>query len=128
MKKKKAVKRARRVVKVVGSAATATVAGRGAAENGDGVSEVGVVPCPVLRDPAMGDKTPEVMAWYREYQPEEFKRRYGNRVCPEVGELVVGDGVRGSVCDGEGDEGGPVSDFEDEDDEVVVVKPRVIMG
>jgi hypothetical protein len=80
------------------------------------------LPCPVPRDPAMGDKTPEVMAWYKEYQPEEFMRRYGNRVCPEVDE-----GVGGGVMEND-DEGGPVSDFEDEDDERVMVKPRVIMG
>lgn len=26
-----------------------------------------------------GDKTPEVVAWYREHHPDEFARRYANR-------------------------------------------------
>ncbi|QIF01933.1 hypothetical protein [Roseimicrobium sp. ORNL1] len=124
-KKKEAVKSTRRVAKV--TARSAVVKGKAAVEDGEEVALVSVVPCPFPTDPAKGDKTPEVMAWYREYQPEEFKRRYGNRVCPEVDEgvMMVGRcGVRGAV----GEDGGPVSDFEDEDDEVVVVKPRVIMG
>ena len=33
--------------------------------------------CPPC-DPAMGDKTPAVVEWYRDHAPEEFKRRYGN--------------------------------------------------
>lgn len=28
-------------------------------------------------DPRMGDKTPEIVEWYRDYRPNEFKIRYG---------------------------------------------------
>lgn len=35
-------------------------------------------PCPA-EDLRYGDKTPAVVAWYREHQPEEFERRYANR-------------------------------------------------
>ena len=69
----------------------------------------------------MGDKTPAVMAWYREHEPVEYARRYGNnRVYPDVGEVVCAVRVRES-------ERGPVSDFEDEEEDLAV-KPRVIMG
>ncbi|RBP37002.1 hypothetical protein DES53_115143 [Roseimicrobium gellanilyticum] len=106
--------------KGVGGVAKRPVDGRAVQVSPEAVDEVGVLPCPVPTDPAMGDKTPEVMAWYREHRPEEFRRRYGNRVCPEVDDVV-----RCGVM-GDDDAMGPVSDFED--DEVVVVKPRVIMG
>jgi hypothetical protein len=137
MSKKKAVKSVRRTVKGAGRA---SVKGKALAEDGDEVTLAGdvdgaleyrgrggmveVLPCPIPTDPAMGDKTPEVMAWYREHRPEEFERRYGNRVCPEVDEVVGG----GVMENDDAAEGGPVSDFEEEDDERVVVKPRVIMG
>jgi hypothetical protein len=111
--------------KGVGAVAKRPVGGRVAHELQEPADEVGELPCPVTADPAMGDKTPGVMAWYREYRPEEFKRRYGNRVCPDVDGAMGLRGGRGGLGD-EGDDG-PVSDFEDEEDEVVV-KPRVIMG
>ena len=85
-----------------------------------GRADDGPLPCPVATDPAMGDKTPGVMAWYREHEPEEYARRYANRVYPGVGDMV--DKMRSREY-----ELGPVSDFEDEEDEAVVVKPRVIM-
>jgi hypothetical protein len=48
------------------------------------------VECPVPRDPAMGDKTPAVMDWYHEHAPDEYARRYGNRVTPHsTGERQV---------------------------------------
>ena len=28
-------------------------------------------------DPRLGDKTPEIVEWYRDYKPKEFKIRYG---------------------------------------------------
>lgn len=34
--------------------------------------------CPPM-DPSLGDKTPEVVEWYRDNQPEEFARRYRGR-------------------------------------------------
>jgi hypothetical protein len=41
-----------------------------------------LIVCPLPGDPSMGDKTPAVMDWYREHAPEEYARRYGNRVTP----------------------------------------------
>ena len=42
-----------------------------------------VVPVPThprhLEDPAFGDKTPAVVEWYRDNDPEEYKRRYAGR-------------------------------------------------
>jgi hypothetical protein len=32
-----------------------------------------------LEDPAMGDKTPAVVEWYRDNDPEEYHRRYAGR-------------------------------------------------
>jgi hypothetical protein len=32
--------------------------------------------CPVPRDPTLGDRTPAVIEWYRENDPEEYQRRY----------------------------------------------------
>lgn len=34
--------------------------------------------CPA-QDPSLGDKTPAVVEWYRDNQPEEFARRYHGR-------------------------------------------------
>jgi hypothetical protein len=122
MRKKKAVKSARRAVKV---AVPAAVADRMPGDSGAEGPLVSAVLCPVPTDPAMGDKTPGVMAWYRENRPEEYKRRYGNRVCPVVDDEAVR--MRKGVGCAFGDvERGPVSDFEEEDE--VMVKPRVIMG
>jgi hypothetical protein len=44
-----------------------------------------IPPCPP-GDPAMGDKTPAVMAWYKEYHPEEYERRYAGRTVPPLPE------------------------------------------
>jgi hypothetical protein len=105
---------------VVKEGGSAGVQRQGGVEDDErGLVMYGPLPCPVATDPAMGDKTPAVMAWYREHRPEEFARRYGNRVFPGVGEMAGGRGDDG--------ERGPVSDFEEEEDEVVM-KPRVIMG
>jgi hypothetical protein len=42
-----------------------------------------VVPVPThprhLEDPAFGDKTPAVVEWYRDNDPEEYRRRYAGR-------------------------------------------------
>ncbi|WP_050025166.1 hypothetical protein [Verrucomicrobium sp. BvORR034] len=38
----------------------------------------GIPPCPV-EDPRYGDKTVAVVAWFKEYRPEEFARRYAGR-------------------------------------------------
>lgn len=76
------------------------------------MEETGEIICPIPADPAMGDKDPEVMAWYRDNAPEEFVRRYANRIATlQLPEPRA--------------ERGPVSDFEDEADEVK--KPTVIM-
>jgi len=32
-----------------------------------------------LEDPALGDKTPAVVEWYRDHAPEEYRRRYSGR-------------------------------------------------
>lgn len=37
-----------------------------------------VPPMPPI-DKMLGDKTPEVIEWYREYQPEEYAKRYAGR-------------------------------------------------
>ena len=39
---------------------------------------VAVPPCPV-EDLRYGDKTVAVVAWFKEYRPEEFVRRYAGR-------------------------------------------------
>lgn len=72
------------------------------------------VTCPFPADPAMGDKDPAVMEWYQEHAPEEYARRYANRITPHSG------GVRHERI-----ERGPVSDFEDETE--AMKKPTVIM-
>lgn len=41
-------------------------------------SPADVPPCPA-EDLRYGDKTPEVVEWYRRYHPGEFKRRYEGR-------------------------------------------------
>ena len=41
-------------------------------------TKTGVPPCPV-EDPRYGDKTAAVVAWFKEYRPEEFMRRYAGR-------------------------------------------------
>lgn len=47
---------------------------------------VEIPPCPPSH-PAMGDKTPEVIAWFKANHSEaEFEKRYGNRVIPELGD------------------------------------------
>jgi hypothetical protein len=70
--------------------------------------------CPFPGHPSMGDKDPEVVAWYRDNAPEEFERRYANRViCHQM--FPAPSRV----------ERGPVSDFDDEPDELK--KPKVIM-
>jgi hypothetical protein len=42
-----------------------------------------VLPVPThprhLKNPAFGDKTPAVVEWYRDNDPEEYKRRYAGR-------------------------------------------------
>jgi hypothetical protein len=35
--------------------------------------------CPIPPDPLMGDKTPAIVEWYQENDPEEYKRRYKER-------------------------------------------------
>lgn len=37
-----------------------------------------IPPCPTA-DPRWGDKTPEVVEWYRNHDPEEYARRYEGR-------------------------------------------------
>lgn len=46
----------------------------------DETSEVAVLPPMPPVDPRYGDKTPELVAWYRENDPKEFERRYAGRV------------------------------------------------
>lgn len=41
-------------------------------------AEAEVPPCPP-EDPRYGDKTVAVVAWFKEYRPEEFARRYAGR-------------------------------------------------
>ncbi|WP_038164730.1 hypothetical protein [Verrucomicrobium sp. BvORR106] len=41
-------------------------------------AETGIPPCPV-EDPRYGDKTVAVVAWFKEYRPEEFVKRYAGR-------------------------------------------------
>lgn len=36
------------------------------------------------KDVALGDKTPAFMRWLRETDPEEFHRRYDNRLVTEI--------------------------------------------
>lgn len=36
-------------------------------------------PMPVPDDPTLGDKDPKVVEWYRDNDPEEFRRRYAGR-------------------------------------------------
>lgn len=43
-------------------------------ESGD-TENANIPPCPPA-DPLMGDKTPAVVEWYRDYKPEEFQSRY----------------------------------------------------
>jgi hypothetical protein len=68
--------------------------------------------CPFPGDPSMGDKDPEVVAWYRDNAPEEYARRYANRIIPK-------DLPPPPV------ESGPPKDFEDEEEPVK--KLNVIM-
>jgi hypothetical protein len=68
--------------------------------------------CPFPGDPSMGDKDPEVVAWYRDNAPEEYARRYANRIIPQhLPEPPI--------------ESGPPKDFDDEEEPVK--KPNVIM-
>lgn len=34
------------------------------------------------QDPLAGDKTPAVVDWYKQYEPEEYQRRYAGRKIP----------------------------------------------
>lgn len=79
------------------------------------MSQADVTLSPPPSDPAMGDKTPEVMEWYRLHQPEEYVRRYENRVTPHSA------GVRQVTRR----EDGPPTDFEDEDGKPR--KPKVLI-
>jgi hypothetical protein len=73
--------------------------------------ETGEPTCPFPGDPSMGDKDPEVVAWYRDNAPEEFARRYANRIVPQsLPEPRI--------------ESGPPRDFDDEEEPVK--KPNVI--
>jgi hypothetical protein len=70
------------------------------------------VTCPFPGDPSMGDKDPEVVAWYRDNAPEEYARRYANRIIPQhLPEPPI--------------ESGPPKDFDDEEEPVK--RPNVIM-
>jgi hypothetical protein len=40
---------------------------------------IGKIPPMPKKNPRLGDKTPEVVEWYRRYKPEEYKARYGIR-------------------------------------------------
>lgn len=80
--------------------------------------EIAPAACPFPGRPDMGDKDPLVMAWYRDNATEEeYVRRYNNRIVPQ-GEFITP--RFGGVF-----QRGPVSDFEDEADEVK--KPTVIL-
>lgn len=48
-----------------------------AGEN-DELNPSDIPPMPAI-DPTKGDKTPEVIRWYRDYRPQEFERRYKGR-------------------------------------------------
>ena len=39
-------------------------------QSGDGIPQA---------DPLLGDKTPEIVEWYRDNQPDEYERRYRGR-------------------------------------------------
>jgi len=55
----------------------------------DGEKIIGdIPPCPPSH-PAMGDKTPEVIEWHRQYStPEDFERKYRNRVLPDYDDTL----------------------------------------
>jgi hypothetical protein len=37
------------------------------------------IPEPPPMDPALGDKTPAYMEWYRQHHPDEYERKYRGR-------------------------------------------------
>lgn len=98
-------------------------------ENAEIVTEQHPAICPIPTDPAMGDKTPEVMDWYREHAPEEYTIRYSNRVTPHqrggrhIAQPV--DRFTKTVFDPKLGKEVPISDFEDEAEPMK--KPHVIM-
>ncbi len=40
--------------------------------------------CPITPNPRFGDKDPDVIAWYKANDRDEYERRYAGRVIPTV--------------------------------------------
>lgn len=55
--------------------------------DGDDEDPQGGPPCPPMH-PAMGDKTPSVVKWWKDNRPAEFKTKYGITGQTEDGQLI----------------------------------------
>ena len=90
--------------------------GIGAVARLHALADQGKIPQPPAKHPAMGDKTPEYVAWFKSYAtPEEIDIRYpDNRIVPATaGEFEKAEAKRHAALPGEKKDTDKENDFTD---------------
>lgn len=90
--------------------------GIGAVARLHALADQGKIPQPPAKHPAMGDKTPEYVAWFKSYAtPEEIDIRYpDNRIVPATaGEFEKAEARRHAALPGEKKDTDKANDFTD---------------
>lgn len=90
--------------------------GIGAVARLHALADQGKIPQPPAKHPAMGDKTPEYVAWFKSYAtPEEIDIRYpDNRIVPATaGEFEKAEAKRHAALPGEKKDTDKANDFTD---------------